>query len=1330
MCLRLQVGSSQHARAPAARLSIILRVCYRHVFRTDITYVYYLANLILDSRSSYACDVFWSQVLRRAGGTRFHCIGISGRRGAGPLLGAMGRVSLDALFGDGAAAKGSSPVPPPPRPTSQREPRKEKVGEKSGQRGEKRKACGHDGRARFMQSEWPVCHSEPDPKCAQCKFARMGGQWSLYYGSHTHTVKQQQARIAWLRERPHRLGGAWGLGCSLCSSLVSRLQNEVPKRRQRKWCTKWSRFECRDSFMQSSTLRQHAATSLHKLAVKAWLCPSEPLVEWLAASPEDDELLRGSVPQLEHWVRAWRYSKSPTSLRAAECIQGTEAFLAGSKAPEAVAVASRRALKSMYEVMAEVVVEKKREWLRSAAAICIMIDDRDAYRICRFRCTVDARDAEPDIGVPMSQPGAGVSASCTSTSTSSVPSKSASSVSSAPSAAAEGQSSEEHSSEHLVDKHTRDGLLFVLRRGGESSSATMETYQGDYSNRMCESIIRGIRKLCTPLGDVCDEQLVTRVLERIYTYVSDGAASAQKCGRLLMQHCKNLVWIQRDPAHAVRTSLESPIQIVDCYASFWEDVFDKRHALVPDVQNSDAWRSKLMAMQHHIIGERGRQGARVESVLRHLSFAKQRFDSCVGPARKFCILLAALTMLLISVACDSRADSKQRQRAQQQLDAMTPCRITAAGLFADYTAASTSFVRFFDADYDIAQVSREKLSFLRRMKILFLEGHVLTAGSAKVAQGLQLDQVGETMTHVAIQQAKEFGTMYYVDRAFCLWPAGAERDAERAVASMSDVVNAMRDRVEAELAMNSFLLQFSAFDLATWRSGVSLLAAGAANRENASQIFDMQIRRVRALAGAHKVIDHAEVAHGLLNFGAIAKFLCKAHRTDIRQRTLDNRAAWAKVLCPGRVPQRWVCNVVRCLVEWYLSVCGLTGGVERNLGRLTKTLEAHQGPLSEDADTIQTLLHLDLDGPRSESDIAASHANAGSMKDQVVVVQDCLGGTVSKALQFTQFSRRCATLWVREHGRRFCVYRHVRTMPKRTEVGNTDAAAVKRQAHAFRSLEQFAESTSGQDSNALTVLGVSRRTLQDRARRLYGTGSDDTKLKKFKKLTTKKKQQVAAECARRRLGLSAYARPELRLGRLFENAPVGDPSVLRRCALNATTTQVAAKVGWTVKDPAGLSAATSKGIWDRVSSVDFVIFRTLADLTAMTPSDTMWKVAFSVIARGKSAISLEGFARNARPDTCTSCVHHQASARLLTCRIGLATAFAEKHRAMRQMFELAAKVDKSQWTVRIVDLGRCSRNDFDHIVTSAADAWHFLYKVRRLARRGGLWRGPRLDVPV
>ena len=81
----------------------------------------------------------------------------------------------------------------------------------------------------------------------------------------------------------------------------------------------------------------------------------------------------------------------------------------------------------------------------------------------------------------------------------------------------------------------------------------------------------------------------------------------------------------------------------------------------------------------------------------------------------------------------------------------------------------------------------------------------------------------------------------------------------------------------------------------------------------------------------------------------------------------------------------------------------------------------------------------------------------------------------------------------------------------------------------------------------------------------------------------------------------------------------------------------------------------------------------------------------------------------------------------MTCRIGLGKTFAEKHRCMRLMFELATKVDKSSWSVRVLHSDCRNNADIDHFVLSEEDAWHFLHKVRRLARRGGLWDGPPQD---
>ena len=151
----------------------------------------------------------------------------------------------------------------------------------------------------------------------------------------------------------------------------------------------------------------------------------------------------------------------------------------------------------------------------------------------------------------------------------------------------------------------------------------------------------------------------------------------------------------RDPVHALRTSTTEPLKISANFQEFWEDIFNKRHALVPDIQNSVAWQRRLVLAQQHVIEVTGKQGGGITCALRHLSFAKQRFDSATGPARKCCCMLSAIVILLVVVVGDSRLASDQRGRAQALLDHMTPRRITTAGLFADYTAECSRMFRRF-----------------------------------------------------------------------------------------------------------------------------------------------------------------------------------------------------------------------------------------------------------------------------------------------------------------------------------------------------------------------------------------------------------------------------------------------------------------------------------------------------------------------------------------------------------------------------------------------------------------------------------------------------------
>ena len=108
----------------------------------------------------------------------------------------------------------------------------------------------------------------------------------------------------------------------MCADAAARTVAGSPAESQggasrRRQGTAWARFEVHGSSLQAEHIRQHKDQDVHKLAVWAWLRPDEPVQLKLQASLSDDQLLSGSVPQPEEWLRAWRAARTPQSWKAA-----------------------------------------------------------------------------------------------------------------------------------------------------------------------------------------------------------------------------------------------------------------------------------------------------------------------------------------------------------------------------------------------------------------------------------------------------------------------------------------------------------------------------------------------------------------------------------------------------------------------------------------------------------------------------------------------------------------------------------------------------------------------------------------------------------------------------------------------------------------------------------------------------------------------------------------------------------------------------------------------------------------------------------------------------
>ena len=140
---------------------------------------------------------------------------------------------------------------------------------------------------------------------------------------------------------------------------------------------------------------------------------------------------------------------------------------------------------------------------------------------------------------------------------------------------------------------------------------------------------------------------------------------------------------------------------------------------------------------------------------------------------------------------------------------MSPTQIVTAGLWADYAALANAFVRVFDCPtHDVARTWQQMEHFITRFEVLFVDLHVLN----DVPPGAQ----GETMTSVAISQAKGLGTLQYGSRILNLWPEGSSSTALSAVAAVRDLAAAAIDRVRVEMREDSVWLSFVAFDLNVW----------------------------------------------------------------------------------------------------------------------------------------------------------------------------------------------------------------------------------------------------------------------------------------------------------------------------------------------------------------------------------------------------------------------------------------------------------------------------------------------------------------------------------
>ena len=751
--------------------------------------------------------------------------------------------------------------------------------------------------------------------------------------------------------------------------------------------TKWARYEVRRVASHAracSAIQLHTASAQHRLACEVFTKPEthlslgkpreedgtacsvrsgvsekgvasvcgrvEGAVKWGSGACETtaciSEPFRGRVPQVKDWVDAWADSTSCVSFRKQQRLQRKRHELC-----------LRRQRRKQVAVMAEVAREETRKRVREAESITLAIDGCKARKIIRIRCDTP--------GPP----------------------------------------------------YIYDGVIGALRLSYEEASPNVaQEITEDHAAHALTVLKNALRRFCTPLrsrlksarGDSSGflEDLWQKFVQCVRILAADGDKGER---RTLFLACRelfpNVAALLRDPAHIIRISTQKPLQLEDLYGEVFSELVGKRHALIPDIQNSFKWQRQLVAIQTQVlrIPCLTREAA-LQIVLRHLALAKQRMDSCADPIAKFCLMLMPIALLLSFKSSDERTPSECRERAAALLAKFQPKFLLAAGASADWGLICNAFLRLFDRlQHDISNSLDELEEFVATIRAVFIEGGLFCPVSKPLADAGQpvatpAQKEGTFITDRVRRQMRHKCVFHCGNKQQVVWGQCSGTDLKDLSQRTRVAAQAMLDRIDAEFA--GIRRSFSCFRLERVEKAFVLKEPGmrATVRKHLGNLA-----RAFKVDGALAALELQDAAPVAVRFWKAAVAACGAKNNG---ESFDNRTIFCKFLDVRFIEEHFPARAAPFtalpkLIRNWISVLDGEAQVERDLGTMRAFLEEHAGNM--DDSTVDDLVVLQLDGPLEPGEVATPAGGGGG-------------------LAATKFTTKCAELWRRIHGQRFSLY--------------------------------------------------------------------------------------------------------------------------------------------------------------------------------------------------------------------------------------------------------------------------------------------------------------------
>ena len=503
-------------------------------------------------------------------------------------------------------------------------------------------------------------------------------------------------------------------------------------------------------------------------------------------------------------------------------------------------------------------------------------------------------------------------------------------------------------------------------------------------------------------SDRFDEQAHENYRLKVRILASDGGAAERRSlffsARSFFPNADVAI---RDFAHAVRIATVKPMQLVSLYEDVYEELINKRHALIPDLKYSEKWKKMLAGIQADVL----RMPAMMlpgclKVVLRHLSFAKQRMDSCADPLAKLCLMLMPVALLLSAVASDERGQKDQRDRSAATLKKMTTQFLTAAGVAADWGLISVAFLRLFDClDHDIANSYDEVEKFCATMTACFVEGGVFKRFGAPA---VSITGGADPLPQLFITERVRMQT-----QSKCVFRCGSQHQVVWGPMKEAELKKlALSTRVAAQIAIarvraeaRGVRADFACFCLKLVAESLS------GNSPHHRSLNDKLLGSARNLGQAFQ-LDSRVLELEYIDAMPLVARLYKSAKTAGEgevpasggEVSFDNRTVWNRLLDRKFLATEFLARlatftVLPVMIRIWNSVLDGECQIERDIG-MTNRFE------TEDDNLLDDLLVLTgHGGPRGPEDIAKKAACG--------------------AMEATEFTKRCVRKWRAFYGQRY-----------------------------------------------------------------------------------------------------------------------------------------------------------------------------------------------------------------------------------------------------------------------------------------------------------------------